>query len=127
MTAETPNNTFLDQLRQNPLFQKLPAGLQQRYETRQIDNAVDLLKDLCVQAAVILTRGNKQVVANILKLAREQAHYIRDDKKVAQIEAWLALIEDHDPQLVREVIDMIQEAVSQTHDFTGFEEQVLHS
>ncbi|MFC1811048.1 hypothetical protein ACFLZH_06100 [Patescibacteria group bacterium] len=127
MSNETPSNVFLDQLRQNPFFQQLPHGLQQRYESLNIDNAVDLLKDLCLQAGIFLNRGNKQVAKTALELALEQSQFIGDSEKTAQIGAWLALIEDRDPQLVREVIDMIQEAVRKTQDFTAFEDQVLRS
>lgn len=125
MFNELPNQSFLDILKENPLFQALPDGLKQQYIDAGLDNAVDLCKDLCVQANRFLSRGDKNGAIKALTLAEELAELVNDPEKASQIIAWLGLLDYNDAEIVREVIEMIREEIQQTHEFQSFRKKIL--
>lgn len=120
-------NTFMNMVKQDPLFKELPKGVQESCEDLEIDNPVDLLKHLCLKASNLLKLNGIKDAKTILELAQRLAQLINDDSKAGQIIAWLGLIEHHEKSDILYVIEAIQTEVRRTPEFQNFIDTVLSS
>jgi len=117
-------NTFMNIAKQDPLFQQLPVDEQERIDKLEIDNPVDLLKDLQSRSLIKLRHGKIEEVKTMLELAQKLARIINDKSKEMQIGAWINLIELHEKESLSIVIDAIKEEVRQTPEFQKFLDRV---
>jgi hypothetical protein len=111
MSAEIPKSPFMDRLRESPKFKKMPAKLRSWFSEYNINDPETVINYLCLGAQHVLSRNAKPAAINILELAEEFASETKDEHLVAQINAWIGLIEEGDQQLIQETIEAIREVI----------------
>jgi len=119
-------NTFMNVVRSDPQWNDIPETVRQAVENLEINNPVDLLKDLRVRASIFINHGRIDEAKTILEFTQRLAKYIGDNEIELQISAWIALMDDDEKQLILEVRDMIQAEIRQTPEFKKFLDSVIN-